>query len=194
MRIIAGTKRGMKLLSPKDETSRPYTDRVKESLFSVLYKYDLLEGRAVADVFSGVGSMGLEALSRGAEFALFVEKDPKIGSILKQNIEKAGFTTQSKVIRANAFKIGAPVDFEGQKYSIIFVDPPYRLSSDVGENSDLSRLLDLLPEQLADDGIVIIRTHKAVNLPDRFSRLKIIERRKWGNMAVNILQETENEQ
>ena len=194
MRIIAGTKRGMKLLSPKSETSRPYTDRVKESLFSVLYKYGLLEGRAVADVFSGVGSMGLEALSRGAEFALFVEKDPKIGSILKQNIEKAGFTAQSKVIRANAFKIGAPVDFEGQKYSIIFVDPPYRLSSDVGENSDLSRLLDLLPEQLADDGIVIVRTNKRVNLQDRYGRLKIIERRKWGNMAVNILRETENEQ
>ena len=194
MRIIAGTKRGMKLLSPKSETSRPYTDRVKESLFSVLYKYGLLEGRAVADVFSGVGSMGLEALSRGAEFALFVEKDPKIGSILKQNIEKADFTAQSKVIRANAFKIGAPVDFEGQKYSIIFVDPPYRLSSDVGENSDLSRLLDLLPEQLADDGIVIVRTNKRVNLQDRYGRLKIIERRKWGNMAVNILRETENEQ
>jgi 16S rRNA (guanine(966)-N(2))-methyltransferase RsmD len=194
MRIIAGTKRGMKLLGPKSETSRPYTDRVKESLFSVLYKYGLLEDRAVADVFSGVGSMGLEALSRGAEFALFVEKDPKIGSILKQNIEKAGFTAQSKVIRANAFKIGAPVDFEGQKYSIIFVDPPYRLSSDAGEDSDLSRLLDLLPEQLTDDGIVIVRTNKRVNLQDRYGRLKIIERRKWGNMAVNILRETENEQ
>lgn len=138
--------------------------------------------------------MGLEALSRGAEFALFVEKDPKIASILNQNIEKAGFIAQSKVIRANAFKIGAPVDFEGQKYSIIFVDPPYRLSSDASENSDLSMLLDLLPEQLADDGIVIVRTHKAVNLPDRFNRLKVIERRKWGNMAVNILRETENEQ
>ncbi len=194
MRIIAGTKRGMKLLGPKTDTSRPYTDRVKESLFSVLYKYDLLEGRAVADVFSGVGSMGLEALSRGARFAVFIENDPKIGSILERNIEKAGFIAQSKVIRANAFKIGAPVDFEGQKYSIIFVDPPYRLSSDVGENSDLSRLLDLLPEQLADDGIVIVRTNKRVNLPDRYGRLKVIERRKWGNMAVNILQVTEDEQ
>ena len=191
MRIIAGTKRGMKLLSPKTQVSRPYTDRVKESLFSVLYQYDLIEGRAVADVFSGVGSMGLEALSRGAEFAVFVEKDPKVGSILKRNIEKTAFTAQSKVIRANAFKVGAPVEFEGEKYSIIFVDPPYRLSSDVGENSDLGKMMDLLPEQLAEDGIVIVRTHKAVNLPDRFGRLKVIERRKWGNMAVNILRVTE---
>ena len=184
----------MKLLGPKTDVSRPYTDRIKESLFSVLYKYDQIEGRAVADVFSGIGSMGLEALSRGASFAVFVEKDPKIGSILKQNIEKADFVAQSKVIRANAFKVGAPVDFEGDKYSIIFVDPPYKLSKDAGENSGLSKLLDLLPLQLADDGIVIVRTHKAVNLLDRYGRLKVIDRRKWGNMAVNILRVTEDEQ
>ena len=194
MRIIAGTKRGMKLFGPKTDISRPYTDRIKESLFSVLYKYDLIEGRAVADVFSGVGSMGLEALSGGARFAVFVEKDPKIGSILKQNIEKADFVAQSKVIRANAFKVGAPVDFEGDKYSIIFVDPPYKLSKDAGENSSLSKLLDLLPLQLANDGIVLVRTHKAVNLLDGYGRLKVMDRRKWGNMAVNILRVTEDEQ
>ena len=89
MRIIAGSKKGMKLLSPQTQSSRPITDRVKESLFSVLYKYDLPGGAIVADVFSGVGSMGLEALSRGAEFVTFVEKDPKVITVLKQNIEKA---------------------------------------------------------------------------------------------------------
>ncbi len=107
MRIIAGTKRGMTLLSPKTYDSRPYTDRVKESVFNVLYKYNLLEGRRVADVFCGVGSMGLESLSRGAAFAAFVEKDPRTIAVLKQNIEKAGFVQQSKIVRGNAFKIGA---------------------------------------------------------------------------------------
>ena len=88
MRIIAGTKRGMHLLSPKTCDSRPITDRVKESLFSVLYGYDLPADAVVADLFSGVGSLGLEALSRGAEFVTFVEQDPKIAATLNQNIEK----------------------------------------------------------------------------------------------------------
>ena len=66
MRIIAGKKRGLQLLSPKGDISRPITDRVKESLFSVLYKYDIPAEMVVADIFSGVGSIGLEALSRGA--------------------------------------------------------------------------------------------------------------------------------
>ena len=110
MRIIAGSKRGMKLLSPKTTVSRPITDRVKESLFSILFKYDLPNGKFVADLFCGVGSLGLEALSRGAEFVTFVEKDMKIVATLNRNIEKAGFVKESKVVRANAFKIGAPVE------------------------------------------------------------------------------------
>ena len=71
----------MKLLSPKTQGSRPIIDRVKESLFSVLFKYDLPNGKMVADVFSGVGSLGLEALSRGAEFVTFVEKDPEVAAV-----------------------------------------------------------------------------------------------------------------
>ena len=78
MRIIAGTKRGMKLLSPKGyETTRPVTDRVKESLFNVLYNYDMPDDKIVADLFCGTGSFGLEALSRGAKEVTFVEKDAK---------------------------------------------------------------------------------------------------------------------
>ena len=99
MRIIAGTKRGMRLLSPKSDVSRPITDRVKESLFSILDKYDLpavrqahrpersrRSGKIVADLFSGVGSLGLESLSRAAAFVTFVEKDPKVIAILGRNI------------------------------------------------------------------------------------------------------------
>ena len=95
------------MFSPKTMASRPITDRVKESLFNVLYNYGLPEGKIVADLFCGVGSLGLEALSRGAEFVTFVEKDPKIIATLKKNIEKAGFVRESKVIRADAFKIGS---------------------------------------------------------------------------------------
>lgn len=185
MRIIAGDKRGMRLLSPKTMDSRPITDRVKESLFSVLYKYDLPTGKMVADLFCGVGSLGLEALSRGAEFVVFVEKDPKVVAVLNKNIEKAGFVKESKVIRANAFKIGAPVD--EQKYNLVFVDPPYSLTEDVGESSLLSGLLGILSEQLDVDGIVVVRTYERTVLLEQYSRLKTIERRRWGSMTVTIL-------
>jgi len=189
MRIIAGAKRGMKLLSPKTQVSRPITDRVKESLFSVLYKYDLPNGKIVADLFCGVGSLGLEALSRGAEFVTFVEKDPKVIAILEKNIEKAGYAGESKVIRANAFKIGAPVNSDRQQYGLIFVDPPYSATRDVDVDSPLSGLLTLLGEQVAPDGIVAVRAHKHTELLEQYGQLKIIDRRQWGTMAVTILKQ-----
>jgi 16S rRNA (guanine966-N2)-methyltransferase len=186
MRIIAGAKRGMKLFSPETNVSRPITDRVKESLFSVLYKYDLPGGKIAADLFCGVGSLGLEALSRGAEFVTFVEKDPKIIATLKKNIEKAGFAGESKVIRADAFKIGAPVDV--QKYDLIFVDPPYSTTKETKEGSPLSELLVLLTEQSAVGGIVVVRTEKHTELLERYSCFQTIEQRQWGTMIVTILQ------
>jgi 16S rRNA (guanine966-N2)-methyltransferase len=191
MRIIAGTKKGMALLSPKTRSSRPITDRVKESLFSVLYKYDLPEGARVADVFSGVGSLGLEALSRGAEFVTFVEKDPKVIAVLKQNIEKAGFVEESTVLRTNAFKDGAPVCDGGQMYDLVFVDPPYAASMNVQPESPLGGLLELLGEQVTADGIVVVRTSEDVTLLEEYGQFKIAERRKWGTMAVSILTKKE---
>lgn len=188
MRVIAGTKRGMKLLSPKSGVSRPITDRVKESLFNVLYKYDLPDGKIVADLFCGVGSLGLEALSRGAEFVTFIEKDPKVIAILNKNIEKSGFVKESKVITANAFRIGAPVD--EQRYDLVFVDPPYSDTRQTKEGSPLAKLLSILSEQSAPDAIIVVRTDKHTELLEQYGRFQTIERRRWGTMAVTILQQT----
>ncbi len=174
------------MLSPKTQVSRPIIDRVKESLFSVLYKYDLPGDKVVADLFSGVGSLGLEALSRGAVSVTFVEKDPKIIATLKKNIEKSGFVKKSKVIKANAFRIGAPI--KERQYDLIFVDPPYACTENVGPNSPLSSLLDVLNCQIAPDGIIVVRTNRSTELLERYGVLQIIDRRKWGTMAVTILQ------
>jgi len=186
MRIIAGQKRGLRLLSPKGDVSRPITDRVKESVFSVLYKYDIPVDMTVADVFSGVGSIGLEALSRGAKFCTFIEKDPKVVAVLEKNIAKAGFVKESKVIRTNAFKSGAPVVEE--KYQFVSIDPPFPLTKDVSETSQFADMLEVLQSQLAPDAIVIIRTHKCVDLLEKYGFLKQIDRRKWGINAVAIFQ------
>jgi len=175
----------MKLISPETDVSRPITDRVKESLFSVLYKYDLPNGKIVADLFCGVGSLGLEALSRGAKFVCFVEQDPKVAEILEKNIEKAGFVKESKVIRANAFKIGTPVS--KRRYDLIFIDPPYANTKDVEQNSPLGKLLISIPRQLNTEGVAVVRTERRTELLEKYAQLEIIERRQWGTMAVTIL-------
>ena len=191
MRIIAGSKRGMTLLSPGTQVSRPITDRVKESLFSVLYQYDLPNGAVVADLFCGVGSLGLETLSRRAKFVTFVEKDPKIILILRKNIEKAGFVKESKVVRANAFAMGAPLGAGQDPYDLVFVDPPYSATMNAGEGSALAGLLDILGGQTTAGGFVIVRTSRQVSLLEQYGPFRIEERRQWGTMVVAILMKTQ---
>jgi len=188
MRIIAGSKRGMRLFSPKTRDSRPITDRAKESLFNVLYNYGLPAGVRAADLFCGVGSLGLEALSRGAEFVTFVEQDPKIIPILQKNIEKAGFVKQSKVIMANAFKIGSPVVADDRKFGLVFVDPPYALTQDVQADSPLSRLMDILQDQVTPDALIVVRTMRRTFPLEQYGAFGKLTRREWGTMAVTLLQ------
>jgi 16S rRNA (guanine(966)-N(2))-methyltransferase RsmD len=187
MRIIAGSKRGMNLFSPPGRDSRPITDRVKQSLFDVLQKYNLPAGKIVADVFAGVGSLGLESLSRGAAFVTFVEQNPKIAPVLQRNIEKADFTGQSKVIRADAFKLTLPTDAEHPHYDLVFIDPPYVDSASSQLGSPLATLLTRLSECLSQDGLVIVRTEERTILSQSYGPLKIIDRRQWGTMAITIL-------
>ena len=177
----------MRLFSPKSGDSRPVTDRVKESLFSVLHKYELPAGKVVADLFCGVGSLGTEALSRQALFVTFVEKDPWIIPILKRNIEKAGFTENSEVIRADAFRFGSEIDTEPNKYDLVFVDPPYADTEEVGLDSATGKLLVSLTEKLTEQAIVVVRTRKNTELLAKYGRLEITERRQCGSMAVTIL-------
>jgi len=177
----------MKLLSPNTQNSRPIIDRVKESLFSVLYKYDLPAGAVVGDLFSGVGSLGLEALSRGAKFVTFVERDPETAAILEKNIAKAGFVGQSKVVRTDAFSFGVPGGSTAGKCNLVFVDPPYAATTDVGEGSALSGLMEVLSGQVTNDAIIVVRTHRGDELLDEYGQLGVIERRKWGTMLVTIL-------
>jgi len=194
MRIIAGTKRGMRLLSPKTQASRPITDRVKQSLFDVLQNYNLLADARVADLFCGVGSLGLEALSRGAAFVSFVEKNAEVIEVLERNISKAGFSRQSQVVRASAFKVGAPVGPVGEGYDLVFVDPPYASTREAGEISSLADLLQVLEKQMVPRGIVVVRTHRDVALLDEYGAFHAVDRRRWGTMAVVLLQAGMNEQ
>lgn len=177
----------MKLFSPQGLDSRPIIDRVKQSVFDVLQKYDLPAGSIVADVFSGVGSLGLEALSRGASYVSFIENGPTIVPVLRQNIEKAGFTEKSKIVRVDAFRMQPPIDAEHPFYDLIFCDPPYVNSVQTQMGSPLAMLLMRLADCVKPQGYVIVRTQDTTTLSQAYASLKIIERRQWGTMAVTIL-------
>ncbi len=194
MRIIAGTKRGMKLVSPDTDATRPITDRVKESLFNVLQNYDLLAGARVADLFCGVGSLGLESLSRGAVFVTFVEKNDEVLAVLGENIAKAGFGTQSRVVRASAFCEGAPIGPDGGRYDLVFVDPPYATTEEVGTHSSLAELLQVLQNQVVAKGVVVVRTHRRVAVLDDYGLFHAVDRRQWGTMSIVLLQAKADEQ
>jgi 16S rRNA (guanine966-N2)-methyltransferase len=184
MRIIAGIKRGMTLACPETLETRPITDRIKESLFNVLSSYDLLTGSVVADLFCGVGSLGLEALSRGATFGTFVEKSPNIAPFLETNIAKAGFAAQSKIVRSDAFRVGAP----GRQHSLVFVDPPYATTQDAGATSSLASLFRVLEKQVTPRGVVVVRTEREVEVPDSFGIFQVVDKRLWGSMAIRLFQ------
>ncbi len=194
MRIIAGTKRGMKLASPQGRQSRPILDRVKESLFNILIsRYSMPEGKVAADLFCGVGSLGLEALSRGAKFVTFVDKDLETLAILRQNIAKAGFTGQSQVKTSDAFKTGADVKPEVGKYQLVFVDPPYAMMDDTGEKSQLSGLMKTLAEQTDKKAVVVVRIPREVRLLERYGCFAEIDRRQWGTTAITFFMRKEDD-
>lgn len=188
MRIIAGSKRGMKLLPPKGQDTRPITDRVKESLFSILYNKGMLEDVVVADLFCGTGSMGLEALSRGAKFCTFIDGARGVVRILNQNITKAQFLAESRTVCANILKVGAAPSPEYGLYDLVFCDPPYKMSENCGLGSKVAKLMELLDLQINEGGLVILRTHLRSFIDDRYADLEKIDQREWGNMKIAFFQ------
>lgn len=123
MRVIAGTARGTKLKAPKGMQVRPTADRVKEALFSILGPR--IPGAFFIDLYAGSGAIGIEALSRGADFCIFVENKRTNVALIKENITKTGFNSKARVICADAVKTITSLASENVKADLIFMDPPY---------------------------------------------------------------------
>lgn len=194
MRIIAGSKRGMRLLPPKGQDTRPITDRVKEALFSILYSKDKLADCVVADLFSGTGSMGLEAMSRGAKFCTFIDGSRKVIEILNRNIEKADFLAESKSVCANILKVGAAMTPEHGGYDLVFVDPPYKMSNDCGPGTQVAKMMELIDTQVNKGGMVTLRTHLRARIEDVYGDLVKVDHREWGNMKIAFFQKPQDEE
>ncbi|MFG1206180.1 16S rRNA (guanine(966)-N(2))-methyltransferase RsmD [Xanthobacter flavus] len=125
MRIVGGRLKGRALKSPSSSLTRPTSDRLRESLFNMLaHAYgDPCDGARVLDLFAGTGALGIEALSRGARFALFVEEAAEARGLIRDNVEALGLTGVTKVFRRDATSLG-PMG-PGEPYGLVFCDPPY---------------------------------------------------------------------
>lgn len=131
MRIVAGKHRGLSLATPKDDRVRPTSDRVREALFNVLAHNDFdvgfsLEGARVLDLFAGTGALGLEALSRGARYVLFVDDHAESRALVRRNVEAAQATGATKIWRRDATGLGEMPPNAGGPFDLVFLDPPYR--------------------------------------------------------------------
>lgn len=122
MRVVAGTAKGRKLKAPKTPGTRPVMDRVKTALFDILARR--VKGTRFLDLFAGTGSIGIEALSRGASAATFIELGPEALRCVRDNLATTGFTGQSEVLRTDAFKFLESAQAAGRRYDIVYVAPP----------------------------------------------------------------------
>ncbi len=187
MRIIAGTHRGRKIFSvPKDKFVKPISARIRQSLFDILRPY--LPGATFLDLFAGVGTVGIEALSRGAGKVVFVEKDGVCMKIIEKNIAQLGFGEKAKALKADVLSglkwLEHFSDYKG--YDIIFMGPPYRTE----ENLPLAysvRTLELLAEGgiAAPAAVIVVQHHKTekVSAP---AGLEHTRSEKYGDSVVDF--------
>ena len=184
MRIISGSLKGKKILLPKNNETRPLKDLAKESIFNVINhsnKFNLnINNASVLDIFSGVGSFGLECLSRGANQVVFIENYSEALTILKKNLNNLISKNNYKIIEQDVYDKGTLAQLN-YKFNIIFLDPPFK-------NKNIENILLNIKKNkiLSENGIIIIHRHK--NSKDNFSSdFSIVEEKKYGISKIIFL-------
>ncbi len=174
MRVITGTARGHKLLTPEGLDTRPTTDKVKEAVCSAL-QFDF-PGAKVLDLFAGSGQMGIEALSRGASGAVFIDADPRALACIKQNVKACGFAERSAVLRSDAVSY---LQRTTERFDIAFLDPPYR-------HDILPQILPLLAEKMQKTGIIVCEHEPECKLSERILYFDLQKQKKYGKIIISI--------
>jgi 16S rRNA (guanine966-N2)-methyltransferase len=176
MRVIAGSRKGHTIAAPRGLDTRPTSDRVRENVFNLVGPVD---GATVLDLYAGSGALGIEALSRGAVRAVFVERDPDAARTIERNLDKLRLTG-ARVVRADAVTTLAQEAGAGRKYDLVLVDPPYGMFGDLQP-----QLARYLPPVLAADGLLVVETDARVEpelpLPQRTSR-------RYGQARVTVFE------
>ncbi len=185
MRIVGGELKGRKLQTPTDDRVRPTSDRTREALFNVLAHGNFaafsLHGARVLDLFAGTGALGLEALSRGASFALFVDDQSASRGLIRTNAENLGLTGRTKLYKRDATKLGPRPASAGPAFTLIFADPPYGKS--LGEKA-LAAALE--GDWIAPDALIVLEEDRdqMVAAPPGFLE---VDRRTYGTTQIILM-------
>lgn len=179
LRIISGSARGRRLKTPPGLSTRPVTARIRESLFSIWGM--LMPEAAFLDLFAGSGSMGIEALSRGARQALFVDNDPRAVQVIGDNLETCRLAGQGRILRSDVLRSIEKCFHNHELFDIIYIDPPF------ARGELFVQVLDALDEfpLLAEGGTIVIRSRRKMSMPDE-TRLYTRNRHdKYGESEVH---------
>lgn len=177
MRIISGEAKGRKLLSPVGMGTRPTLDRIKESIFNIIQNY--VPGAKAIDVFAGTGSLGLEAVSRGAKECYLIDKGDETFKFLKQNVENLGFSDRCKCLNLDSYDALRQLGGKGEKFDLIFVDPPY-LKNMIPPAVDIIFEKDMLQR----DGLIVAKIDSSEEVYNGNGEITLVDFRKYGNTSV----------
>lgn len=181
MRVIAGSARGLRLSAPAGMQTRPTADRVKEALFSIIASRRDLVGARVLDICAGTGSLGIEALSRGAASCCFIEQDRPVLGLLEKNLVKAGLVGRGVCLALDAITGLKRLSRQGKSFDIVFLDPPYS-----------SNLYTTVPEALCSlsllsgEALLVAECSARIPLAERYGMLVRIDRRVYGDTALEF--------
>ncbi len=182
MRIISGSARGRKLHPPKDYRIRPTSDRVKESVFNILSGLvENFSGCRVLDIFAGTGNLGIEALSRGAIHAVFIDDNREAALLVRKNLALAGFADKGRIVQKDALAALRSLGDDGEPFGLVFLDPPYRLGL-------TEKVLDFLASSALIDerSIIVAETAAREDLPTKFGTIEEFDKRIYGDTAITF--------
>ena len=178
MRIISGKLKGKKLYSVKGMDLRPTSDRVKEAIFDILQ--DCFRGQNVLDLFAGTGALGIEALSRGARKAVFIEESRQSLNALRRNIEECHLKEHAEVL-PREMKAGIRIlQGRGESFHLIFLDPPY------GKGLAGVTLKVLAQSSIIAPGALIVAEHSLTDSLESIASLQMVDERKYGRTRVSF--------
>lgn len=186
MRVISGNLKGMHLQAVPGTTTRPTTDKVKESIFNMIGPY--FDGGVVIDLFAGSGSLGIESLSRGMDHAIFIDKDRRAIQTIHTNLKKCRLEEQSEVFTNDAMRAVKALIKRQQKIDLLFLDPPYKLT----KMYDLP--IGLIEAQLFNEnGQIVMESDQSVQLVDILGPFQKVKEQLYGQTKIAIYQQIDIE-
>ncbi len=181
MRVITGTARGRRLMTPEGLDTRPTTDKVKEAVCSSL-QFDF-PGASVLDLFAGSGQMGIEALSRGAAHAVFTDSDKRALGCIRQNVRNCGFSEIAEIMQSDALSY---LQRTSLRFDIAFLDPPYR-------KGILQAVLPVLAEKMQKNGVIVCEHEPECNLPQTILDFHLQKQKKYGKIVISMYRQEPEE-